>query len=298
MSRSEAVLAELDRQMPFLRRAADSGTPPLDARRPELDRIASRLAEVLGFDDAWVAPTVKSYVVLSLEFLRLQRELEKTGRYLLSSEREAIEKVYANPAVFGGYYLPGLLLSEALWPNHFVMNALYRDVFLADLPPAPHVIEVGVGTGWHLRELFAARPQAQYSGYDVSAYAIDFGRRFAAADPSRTTFDLRNVANGLPVAAGVADGIVCGEIIEHVERPDLLLKELRRVARDGAKLFVTTVVFAANIDHIFMFERAQEIRDLLAACGWRIREERVLTVYPGDAPDAVRRPMNFAAIAA
>jgi SAM-dependent methyltransferase len=297
LSFAEKILAELDRQMPFLRRAAASGTPPLEVRLLELDRIAARLATVLGADGAWIVPTVKSYVVLSLEFLRLQRELEKSGRYLLSSEREAIEKVYANPAVFGGYYLPGLLLSEALWPNHFAMNALYREVFLAQLPAAPRVIEVGVGTGWHLRELFAARPESVYSGFDVSAYAIDFGRRFAADTMGQAAFDLRNVADGLPAATGSADAIVCGEIIEHVERPDRLLKELRRVARGGAKLFVTTVVFAANIDHIYMFERAQEIRDLLAASDWRISDELVLPVYPGDSPDAVRRPMNYAAIA-
>ncbi len=284
--------------MPFLRRAAEGGNPSLAERLLELQRIATRLEAVLGPDGDWIPPTIKSYVVLSLEFLRLQRELEKTGHYLLSSEREAIEKVYANPAVFGGYYLPGLLLSEALWPNHFVMNALYRDVFLAGLPDAPRVIEVGVGTGWHLRELFAARPGARYSGYDVSAYAIDFGRRFAADHARDAAFDLRNVADGLPVADGAVDAIVCGEIIEHVERPDLLLKELRRTARQGARLFVTTVVFAANIDHIYMFERAQEIRDLLDRCGWRISDERVLPVYASDQPDAARRPMNYAAIAA
>ncbi len=297
---AERLLAELDRQMPFLCRATTTATAsPVGDRLAELDFIGHRLAEVHGTPDVWMEQAVRSYIMLSLEFLQLQKQLEATGRYLLSSEQEARERVYDNPEVFGGYYLPGVLLSQALWPNHFLIDRAFREDFLPLLDDGVRVVEVGVGTGYHLCHLLRAVPGADYLGLDISAYAIDHCRRFALTDrqPSaRIAFAQRSISDGSGLAAESVDAFVLGEILEHVSRPDRVLEDLWRAGRAGAVVFMSTVVFTANIDHIYLFEKVDDIRTLVAGSGWRIAREWPLPVHDGDTPEMARRPMNYAAI--
>jgi len=294
---AEKVLDELQRQMPFLRKAAQTapGTP-LEQRLPLLDFIARRLEETSGGE--WLVPSVRSYGVLSLEFLKLQRELDRTGRYLLSTEREAFERAYGNKDVFGGYYIPAMLLSIALWPNHHLMDAAFVETFVPTLPVSPKVIEVGVGSGLHLFQLLRARPKTKYLGVDITQFAIDFATSFALSkdkDKYDVSFTLQNVMDGLPNADGSFDAAVCGEVLEHVERPDLLLRELRRLVKPGGRFFTTTAIWAANIDHIYLYENARQVRDMISECGWTIEHEWVIPVYADVDPESSRSPMSYAA---
>jgi 2-polyprenyl-3-methyl-5-hydroxy-6-metoxy-1,4-benzoquinol methylase len=294
-----AILDELGKQMPFMLKAARQGHgTPLSQRLPELEFVAEHLRDMADGESDWIARAVKSYVVLSLEFLKLQRKLEETGRYLFSSERETLANVYSSERVFGDYYLAGLLLSEALWPNHHRFGEGFSHEFLSGLPPNARVLEVGVGSGYHLAKLLGMRPDVRYTGVDISQYAIDFARRFALRDKeiAGITFRLANATDGLGEPPASFDAVICGEVLEHVDDPGALLAELRRVIKPGGRAFVTTVAFAANIDHVYLFENAQQIRDLLSACGWEIEQEWVLPVYPQDSAEAHRRPLNYGAI--
>ncbi len=294
------ILDELSRQMPFLHRAAvQSDVCPMAGRMEELEFIGVRLEAMLGQPADWIAEVVKAYVVLSIEFLRLQKELERTGSYLLSSEQEARERVYHNAQVFGGYYLPGQLLSQALWINHFRIDEAYRNRFLPRLKAGSEVVEVGVGPGYHLRHLLEKVPEVRYLGLDISDYAIDFSRKFALGEgPENSGVRLvnRNISDGSGLEPASVDAVILGELLEHVEDPKAVLEDLWRAARPQAPAFISTVVFMANIDHIHLFEKADEIRDLVTGSGWRIAEEWPLPLHPDDTPEMARRPINYAAI--
>jgi 2-polyprenyl-3-methyl-5-hydroxy-6-metoxy-1,4-benzoquinol methylase len=294
---STALLDELKRQMPFLHRAVFAGKPTMAQRLGELEQICLRLQKIRPENSDWIAGAVKAYVMLSMEFSVLQKKLEKTGHYLLSSEKEAYDKVYGNSEVFDSYYLDGLLLSEALWPNHFQLNHLYRESFLPMIDETMQVVEGGVGTGYHLKQLLEKVVGVNYLGLDVSPYAIDFCRLFSGISESDTqAFRLCNIGDKSVTQSLQADAIILGEILEHVENPDAMLKQMRNIVKPGTPMFMTTVVFAANIDHIYMFENAEEIRELISICGWSTVEELVLPIYPQDQPDMNRRPMNYGAI--
>ncbi len=293
---ADRVLAELGEQMPFLLRATQTGFgPPLSERMSDLEYIAERLDALSDSD--WIAKSVRAYVLLSMEVLKLQYKLEKTGRYLLSNEREAYERVYSQSGVIDAYYLGGLLLTQALWPTHFAMSAAFRLEFLPCLAADVRLIEVGVGTGYHLRRLFERAPTATYHGVDISQFSIEFARRFAfgASQPKNAVFSLQNATDGLGFDSASFDAAVCGEVIEHVEDPRKLLLEIRRVLKPGAPFFMTTAIFAAHIDHIYLFENAQQVRDLIAQSGWRLEREWVFPVYAGSSEES-HRPMSYASI--
>jgi SAM-dependent methyltransferase len=296
---AHAVLAELGEQMPFLLRASAAGKPPLVDRICDLEAIAARLCQVYGEPEKWLFQTVRGYVMLSLEFLKLQKKLEESGHYLLGSEREALQAAYDNGNVFGDYYLPGLLLSEALWPNHFLLNQAFKQSFLPKLSNKANVLEIGVGTGFHLDLILDGRSNISYTGLDISEYAINFAKTFAfgsSGENQQAQFIQSNVSDGIPVANNSIDAIVMGEVLEHIDDPAAVLRDMRRALKPDGSAFITTVAFAANIDHIFMFEKISDIRTMLTENGWRIIEDWPLPVYPSDTPDMEKRPMNYGAL--
>jgi SAM-dependent methyltransferase len=293
--RAQALLDELRSQHPFLAKSAESAHgSTLVSRLPLLESIALRLDEIS--DGPWMPDAVRAYVLLSLEFLKLQRKLEKSGAYLLRSEREAFEQVYDNAEVIGFYYLAGLLLSQALWPNHYGLFGAFEG-FVHGLSAQSEILEVGVGTGFHLRALARGVVGLRYWGVDISRFSIDFASRYAFGEdvPPGVSFHLQNATSGLSFADGAFDAAVCGEVAEHVENPLALLTEIRRTCRPQAPFFFTTAIYAAALDHIYLFESAHEVRTLIAESGWALERDWVFPVYPGD-PEAPRRPAGYAAI--
>jgi SAM-dependent methyltransferase len=296
--RSHACLLELGRQMPFLLKATlDPSLVPIENRLPVLEEILEQIERLHTGKNTYLPQIVKSYVLLSMDFLKLQRLLEKTGRYLLSTERASLEEVYNNEKVFGGYYLEGLLLSQGLWPNHYRLGEAFGKSFVPAMSREGKVLEVGVGTGFHLNKLLSTNPALDYTGLDLSPVAIEFSKKYVgreAVAKAKVTFIEASITAGLPFADGTFPSIIMGEVLEHVERPAEVLRELFRVTQPGGRFFMTTVVFAANIDHIYLFHTADEIRELCRECGWNIEQDWVYPVYPRDTPDMRDRPMNVA----
>lgn len=296
--RSHACLIELGRQMPFLLKATlDPRFASIEDRLPVLEEILEQVSRMHASETDILPKMVESYALLSLEFLKLQKLLEKTGRYLHSTERAAYDEVYKSDKVFGGYYLEGLLLSQGLWPNHYRLAKAFESSFLSKLKDGGKVLEIGVGTGFHLRGMLTHIPNLDYTGVDLSPYAIKFCREFSEierCEGARGKFIEASVTDGLPFEDGCFQNIVMGEVLEHLEKPEAALRELLRVTKDGGYFFMTTVVFAANIDHIYLFHTADEIREMCRKHGWKVVEDWVCPIYSQDTPEMRDRPMNVA----
>ncbi len=107
----------------------------------------------------------------------------------------------------------------------------YRDRrTLAELE-GPRVLDAGCGEGVTLEKLVARFGRAGVSGVDLDPRNAEICR-----------------AHGLPVQAADLcalpfppasfDSAVCMEVIEHLDRPDVALRELARVVRPGGRLAV------------------------------------------------------------
>jgi SAM-dependent methyltransferase len=296
---SQQCLAELKQQMPFLYKAtAENSNLSLEHRLPLLEEILQRLN---SNSEEKLRSCVKAYVTICIEFLKLQRQLERTKTYLYSTEEETLEMVYQNKDLFCGYYLEGLLLTQALWPNHFMLMRNFQDSFLPTLSPETKVLEVGTGMGLHLRYMLKRAPALNYTGLDISPHAIDFAKRFVSDVQTRKSqlkFLQTSVTDpkGLDFQSSAFGCVIMGEVLEHIEKPLETLRELIRITKGGGHLFLTTVVFAAAIDHIYLFHNAEEVLQLCRAAGWKIDKTWVYPIYENDTPDVSDRPMNIALI--
>jgi SAM-dependent methyltransferase len=109
----------------------------------------------------------------------------------------------------------------------------YRSLLAHLLPvvaigPGSRVLEIGSGYGYLAPFVIALG--AQYFGLDLATSAV------AQIPALNNCHGL--VANGceLPFSDHRFDVVICMEVIEHLERPDLLVSECRRVASAGARL--------------------------------------------------------------
>ena len=146
---------------------------PIKDRYQELEKIGIKITKNVKSS---IARSVDNYAFLSFEFLKLQKMLEQTGRYLLSNEKDALTQVYLNEEVFSKYYLEGLLLSEALWPNHYLINRFFHKSFIQKVNDDPIIIETGIGTGYHLDQIIESISKFSYLGFDISPSSIEFAK--------------------------------------------------------------------------------------------------------------------------
>lgn len=95
-------------------------------------------------------------------------------------------------------------------------------------------LDVGCASGYMLSEIAKAFPGPEYTGVDIYDKAIEHAKktypnlRFKVAS-----------AEKLPFESGSFDLILFYETIEHVEHPEICLKELRRVLKKNGTLILT-----------------------------------------------------------
>lgn len=240
--------------------------------------------------------SLDAFIKFSHEYLLLQSKLEKEGKYVCSSFGEVNDKVYQEETVMENYYLDGMLLSQALWPNHCKMCQYFIGLnYLTG--PSSCILDVPSGAGIYT---YLTVKHFKFKGLlsvDISPYArmytenilknsgMDMGNVFLE------TADFSVVDNGKKY-----DLIICGELLEHVENPSSILDKLNTILKEDGTIFLTTAVYAAAIDHIYLFNNVDEVRHMLSDV-FHVSKELILPlsgrVYK---PDMHKVPINYACL--
>ncbi len=119
---------------------------------------------------------------------------------------------------------------------------------------ADTLVDVGCGSGGAC--VFAAKQGAEVVGIDVDPSAIAmleqrmkaevFGRRVAGIlrrpatiVQSRPFKAVVSDCNPMPLPAGFATAVLAMEVLEHVDDPAVILGEMVRIGKPGARYFIT-----------------------------------------------------------
>lgn len=87
-----------------------------------------------------------------------------------------------------------------------------------------NILDVGCASGWMLSKISEKYPKAQCTGVDVYKKAIEHGQKLYK--------NLRLIsvdAHKLPFKDKFFDLVICAELLEHVENPQKVLSEIKRI---------------------------------------------------------------------
>lgn len=243
---------------------------------------------------------VSELVNMSYEFLKLQIKLEKDGKYLYSSFKEVEENAYSNNGKSEGpSYLWALYFSEVFWKIHHNFTNFFLKDFINTDKENGAVLEIPLGSGFFLSEFLEKNKKWFGVGVDMADTAIDFSKKLFNLKhiPEYSYKILKIDFHNFPENEKY-DRIICGEFLEHLEDPLEILKKIHRILTDDGKVFITVAVWAAHIDHIYLYKSANEVRNHLHQANFCIEKELVQSVFEKDEmnPEKEKIPVNYAAI--
>lgn len=140
-----------------------------------------------------------------------------------------------------------------LWPDLDLRERKVLEV-LRDGLLVGRVLDIGCGDAL-LGKYLCRQPDVEYVGLDVSLRAVEQAasnlrscRRYALVQGDVTT---------LAFPSDHFDVLIMGELIEHFQFPQIIASEIRRVARPGARVIITTPNYASLCHRVGLLLRGR-----------------------------------------
>jgi SAM-dependent methyltransferase len=111
--------------------------------------------------------------------------------------------------------------------------------WLAEATSQDAWLDLGCGPGMLLAAAADMKRPGSGIGVDVSMTWLVVAKRLIAAHGG-TPILAAALGEALPLADGALSGVVSLDVIEHVDRPDVYLREIDRVTRPGGRLALST----------------------------------------------------------
>jgi len=150
--------------------------------------------------------------------------------------------VYKNPdATISGDYQYQALQRGPRIQRFWHRNKLNVMRQVLPISSAEIVVDVGCGSG---NLIFQSRQPAQLAiGLDMSEAAVRFCQSLIP-EGGRSHVLAQAMGHAIPLSNACTDTVLLVEVIEHLPAPLAVLSEIRRIMKDGARLFITTPNYA------------------------------------------------------
>jgi len=288
----EAIVEQYPVHQGFITQAVDGATPE------EIDRLAGYLEFCLG-KGLSLDYLAESYLTILGDTLDEQHYFSEHGAYRHSTFAEVAASVY-HDRDYMDRYMYGLAITNFLWPNHVSMSRFLRRTLPRNRPG--RYLEIGPGHGFLLLSAIEIGDFDDFLAVDLSAASVQQTRtiveHFHPGAPARV--EMQDFLEADNLSPGTFDAIVMGEVLEHVEQPEVFLRRIADLARDDAYVFVTTCINAPAVDHIYLWQTTDELEEMITANGLTIVEPLRLP-YEGKSLEesrALRLPINVAYVLA
>lgn len=260
------------------------------------DWVRRLLAAMEPSDVGRLAQDYVAYTkMIRIEEMHFRAEQE----YRYKDFDEVYARVYGSDAHMASY-VTGLGLTQLWWPNHYGVVRFYLDRFLPHVTGARRGAEIGVGHGLFHSELLRAAPEVRTKMLDISPVSLAFTHRVITAtglDNGRAEKNLVDIQKDIPVEDGSLDALLMGEVVEHLEHGEAVMRAMSSKMAPGGRCFFTTAANAPAEDHILLFRTSGEVQRFLHDCGWDILDEHIDPIgdYSLEQAEAEGHNINYAA---
>lgn len=245
----------------------------------DAELFASSYCAYLEHQDIPLDFAVSAYLQMCSEMMKCQVEFMKTGRYAFEEQRRAFDEVYNNSEKMTSYMI-ALAMSQFLWPTHYQIFRCFSDTIKKYAPVVKSYLEIGPGHGLFLKK------GMESLGRDTKIVAVDISPASIAITKSIMEYFQPSATAITYCTEDVLcfndqkkyDFITMGEVLEHVTCPAALLSKLCTLLDDDGVAFVSTSINSPAIDHVYHYKHVDDVRDMIAAAGLVILDERVLPV--------------------
>jgi len=213
----------------------------------------------------------ESYLTIVEDTFREQIYFNKYGKYRNKSFSDVSDDVYFNKE-YMDRYMYGLAISSFLWPNHVGLSRF----FYRTLPKVKggNYLEIGPGHGYFLMRAMQATSFNQFVGVDISEASIKQSEKIISIMSKSKLDRLKLIHDDFLESSSLApdsfDCIVMGEVLEHVEVPEIFLSRIYELAKDDAHIYISTCINAPAIDHIYLWKNTDTLEYLIASNGFEI----------------------------
>jgi 2-polyprenyl-3-methyl-5-hydroxy-6-metoxy-1,4-benzoquinol methylase len=238
----------------------------------ELSDMVGRLAATI---DGGIRTLASDYRFLCEE-ISLPEELHfrRNDTYRLKSFEQALQTVY-NDGPFMMRYMNGLLVSDVLWDNHCRGLQHYAEVYLNSLRADAQLLEIGPGHGL-LLYLATRNPKiGNLFAWDVSQSSIEMSRHAlkALGATQLVHFEMKDILDASVMETRNAnrfDGILCSEVLEHLEEPEKAIRALFHLCKPDGRVWINVPANCPMPDHLYLVREPKQAEDLVRNAGFEV----------------------------
>lgn len=250
-----------------------------------LARFDRELRTFFGDEASRLEAAVRGYGNFALDGMRLQKKFDKTREYIPKRYVDVAQSVYYDRSYMFDLYLPGILLSQYLWPHHYRQLLFFDQTFLPLARTAKIFYDVGVGTGFYSKETLRSLPEIRGVGIDISPFSLEHTADLVRAWELSGRYHALQRDIFVDPPAELADCLINVEVLEHLEEPLRFLGSLRQLLKPGGVAFITAAVNGPNADHIYLYRDVGEVEKEVVAAGFRVLDRQEYFGYvpkPGE----------------
>lgn len=264
----------------------------------EFEQFLDSYISYLNANHLTIEYSIDAYIKMINGMMKAQVKFMKTGKYPILSTTDAINDVYNNKETMLSYMI-GLALSQYLWSTHYEIFNHFKSTLEKEKNNIKRYLEIGPGHGLFLKNAIdILNKNVAMTAIDISQTSLEITSSIIAYFYSDKKIDFINGDMLNLHLNSQFDFIVMGEVIEHVEHPELLLNKITQLLNNEGKAFLSTCVNCPAIDHVYHFKTVDEIRDIFSKCGLKIYSEKVLPVENLPIEEIVKQKItiNYSAI--
>jgi 2-polyprenyl-3-methyl-5-hydroxy-6-metoxy-1,4-benzoquinol methylase len=278
MSRTKAFLAYLLENAPSYAPKV-IGVHAMDPQGfTELAEPMLEWASVALGEDAYLDRLTNGYVAFVSEVNMAQMVYEQTGHYENASFEDVYKVAYGDPEFMSDYHW-GVYVTTFAWEHHLALYRFFRNDFLSKLEDNARIVDLGAGSGIYNLLAMHARKNLRVTAVDISPTSTEEAREMAKklGFGDRAEHVCADATTWKPPVDCDA-GISCF-LMEHLEKPELLIGNLAKAVKPRGYVYVTTALTAAEVDHIYEFRRESEVLRVCEEAGFRVVSTHSLTPH-------------------